>query len=199
MSSAKDIPSESCVELYLQQELEILKEENHNLVTELENLKKKDVCCTLRKNENAVCSPMDQGAHWAFSFLIKFFFLVFSKFFFHSEVVHSLLTHICKICWWEHWLHGFGSKAYIFFTLIDLFDEKSCFVRGSTFTFTWDLPYNCLYFVTCVKFTRWYARSPWALTICTKISVENFRQMVLVCFWHRKQERDWVVPFTKYG
>ena len=74
MSSAKDIPSESCVELYLQQELEILKEENHNLVTELENLKKKDVCCTLRKDDNAVCSPMDQGAHWAFSFLIKFFF-----------------------------------------------------------------------------------------------------------------------------
>ena len=78
-------------------------------------------------------------------------------------------------------------KAYIFFTLIDLFDEKSCFVRGSTFTFTWDLPYKCLYFVTCVKFTRWYARSLWALTICTKISVENFRQMVLVCFWHRNR------------
>ena len=111
MSSAKDIPSESCVELYLQQELEILKEENHNLVTELENLKKKDVCCTLRKNDNAVCSPMDQGAHWAFSFLIKFFFLVFSKFFFHSEIVHSLLTHICKICWWEHWVHGFGKPT----------------------------------------------------------------------------------------
>ena len=67
MSSAKDIPSESCVELYLQQELEILKEENQNLVTELENLKKKDVCCTLRKNDHAVCFPMDQAAHWAFS------------------------------------------------------------------------------------------------------------------------------------
>ena len=63
MSSAKDVPSESCVELYLQQELEILKEENHNLVTELENLKKKDVSCTLRKNDDAVCFPMDQGAH----------------------------------------------------------------------------------------------------------------------------------------
>ena len=39
---------------------------------------------------------------------------------------------------------------------------------------------------------------PRALTICTKISVENFRQMVLVFLWHRKQERDWVVPLTKY-
>ena len=39
---------------------------------------------------------------------------------------------------------------------------------------------------------------PLALTICTKISVENFRQMVLVFLWHRKQERDWVVPLTKY-
>ena len=29
-----------------------------------------------------------------------------------------------------------------------------------------------------------------ALTICTEISVKNFRQMVLVFFWHRKQERD---------
>ena len=67
MSSAKDIPSGSCVELYLQQELEMLKEENHNLVTELENLKKKDVCCTLRKNDDAVCFPMDQAAPWAFS------------------------------------------------------------------------------------------------------------------------------------
>ena len=28
------------------------------------------------------------------------------------------------------------------------------------------------------------------LTICTEISVKNFRQMVLVFFWHRKQERD---------
>ena len=37
---------------------------------------------------------------------------------------------------------------------------------------------------------------PRALT--TKISVENFRQMVLVFLWHRKQERDWVVPLTKY-
>ena len=36
------------------------------------------------------------------------------------------------------------------------------------------------------------------LTICTEISVKNFRQMVLVFFWHRKQGRDWVVPFTKY-
>ena len=61
MSSAKDIPSESCVELYLQQELEILKEENHSLVTELENLKKKDVCCTLRKNEDTVRFLMDHG------------------------------------------------------------------------------------------------------------------------------------------
>ena len=37
-----------------------------------------------------------------------------------------------------------------------------------------------------------------ALTICTEISVENFRQMVLAFFWHRKQERDLFVPFTKY-
>ena len=37
-----------------------------------------------------------------------------------------------------------------------------------------------------------------ALTICTEISVENFRQMVLVFFWHRKQQRDWFVPFTKH-
>ena len=29
-----------------------------------------------------------------------------------------------------------------------------------------------------------------ALTICTEISVKNFRQMVLVFFWHREQERD---------
>ena len=36
------------------------------------------------------------------------------------------------------------------------------------------------------------------LTICTEISVKNFRRMVLVFFWHRKQGRDWVVPFTKY-
>ena len=37
------------------------------------------------------------------------------------------------------------------------------------------------------------------LTICTKISVKNFCEMVLAFFfWHRKQERDWVVPFTKY-
>ena len=52
MASAQDIPSGSCVELYLQQELEILKEENHDLVTELKNLKRKDVCCTLRKKDN---------------------------------------------------------------------------------------------------------------------------------------------------
>ena len=37
----------------------------------------------------------------------------------------------------------------------------------------------------------------WALTICTEISVKNFRQMVLVFFPQRKQGRDWVVPFTK--
>ena len=28
--------------------------------------------------------------------------------------------------------------------------------------------------------------------------VENFRQMALIFFLHRKQERDWVVPLTKY-
>ena len=38
----------------------------------------------------------------------------------------------------------------------------------------------------------------WALTICTEISVKIFRQMVPVFFLHRKQERDWVVPVTKY-
>ena len=31
-----------------------------------------------------------------------------------------------------------------------------------------------------------------------EILVKNFRQMVLVFFWYEKQERDWVVPFTKY-
>ena len=29
-------------------------------------------------------------------------------------------------------------------------------------------------------------------------TAKNFRQMVLICFWHWKQEQDWVVPFTKY-
>ena len=28
---------------------------------------------------------------------------------------------------------------------------------------------------------------------------ENFRQMVLVFFWHRKRERDWDVPFENTG
>ena len=90
ISSAQDIPSGSCVEPYLQQELEQLKEENHSLVTELENLKKKDVCCTLRKNDDAVCFLMDHGAQiWAFSSSIKFFlqwsqnFSFFWKLFIH--------------------------------------------------------------------------------------------------------------------
>ena len=189
MSSAKDVPSGSCVELYLQQELEILKEENHSLVTELENLKKKDVCCTLRKNDDTVCFPMDQGAHWAFSSSIKcsqnfsFFWKLFIHFF-RTFVKFVDKNTECMI-----------SEAHIFFTLIDLCDEKSCLDWGSTLTSTWDLPYDFLYFVTCVKFTRWYASSPRALTIWT---VKNFRQMVLVFFWHRKQERDWVGPFTKY-
>ena len=41
-------------------------------------------------------------------------------------------------------------------------------------------------------------RWPWVLTICTEISVKNFRQMALYFLGHRKQERDWVIPFTKY-
>ena len=32
--------------------------------------------------------------------------------------------------------------------------------------------------------------APGALPICTDISVKNFRHMVLVFFWHRKQKRD---------
>ena len=44
----------------------------------------------------------------------------------------------------------------------------------------------------------WRQMTVGALAICTEISVKNFRQMVLVFFWHRKQERDWVVTLTKY-
>ena len=90
MSSAQDIPSERCVEPYLQQEVENLKEENQSLVTELENLKKKDVCCTLRKNDDTVRFLMDYGTQiWAFPSSIKFFlqwsqnFSFFCKLFIH--------------------------------------------------------------------------------------------------------------------
>ena len=49
--SVHDVPSGNCAEKYLEVELEKLKQENQELVAELEDLKVKDVSTVIADNE----------------------------------------------------------------------------------------------------------------------------------------------------
>ena len=122
----------------------------------------------------------------------------------HTALGFSVLYHVfarkqCILC------SALRHKSYLTIPFVIFLDFHST-QNGLPLVDSWShgLDLNQMYpardTLQHVMKARWQVawQKAGALTICTEIAGKNFHQMVLVFFWHRKQDRDWVVPFTNY-